>query len=59
MDERMNENKFWGYVMDDQEEFQYGRDILKEGTYENQLALPYGEFPLFTASGGNKTAQVG
>ena len=57
MDERMNENKFWGYVMDEQEEFQYGRDVLKEGTYETFLNLPYGEFPLFThAMAGGKTA---
>jgi hypothetical protein len=56
----MNENKFWGYVMDDgTEEFNYGRDVIKEGTFENKLVLPYSSFPLFLYSNnGGKTAQV-
>lgn len=50
-DEEMNEHKFWGYVMDEdnQGDFQYGREVLKDGTYETQLKLPYWEFPLFSA----------
>ena len=57
----MNENKFWGYVMDDDGagEFQYGRDIIRDGTFEATLKLPYTEFPLFSHHLGNKTAQVG
>ena len=56
-DERMSEQKFWNYVMDGQDEFEYGRDVLKEGTYENLLKLPYSEFPLFTNPWyGNRTA---
>jgi len=32
----MNEQKFWGYVMDDMDGgYEYGRDVLKEGTYES------------------------
>ena len=61
-EERMNEPKFWGYVMDDGEEFSYGRDVLKEGTYEDHLNLPYTSFPLFASNNswiGDKTAQVG
>lgn len=34
-DERMNEHKFWGYVMGEQEEFNYGRDVLRESIYES------------------------
>ena len=58
-DERMNENKFWGYVLDGADNgFQYGRDIIKEGTYEAMLKIPYNEFPLFTKPSwyGDKTA---
>jgi hypothetical protein len=35
-EEEMNEAKFWGLLAldDDGEVFDYGRDILKEGTYE-------------------------
>lgn len=41
-DEQMSENKFWGYVMDDAaEEFNYGRDVIREGTMESRLVLPY------------------
>lgn len=33
--EKMNENKFWGYLLDDgANDFNYGRDVLKDGTYE-------------------------
>ncbi len=40
----MDEDKFWGYALDDggQGGFQYGRDIIKEGTFEStQLKMPY------------------
>jgi len=40
--EQMTEQKFWGLLsLNDEEVFDYGRDILKEGTYESQLKLPY------------------
>lgn len=57
-DEKMNENKFWGYQIEVGDQFEYGRDVLKEGTYEDHLDLPYQSFPLFTNPGwyGNKTA---
>lgn len=39
LDEEMNEDKFWGYALGDeaggQGEFQYGRDVIKEGTFES------------------------
>lgn len=50
----MNENKFWGYVLDSNAEdplkgeFAYGREIVKDGQYDQKLQLPYGEFPLFS-----------
>ena len=45
----MNEHKFWGYVDEQQqEEFQYGREVVREGQYERFLKTPYHEFPLFT-----------
>lgn len=40
-DEEMNEQKFWGYAMDEGNDVQYGRDVLKEGTYETLLKLPF------------------
>jgi hypothetical protein len=57
----MNENKFWGYVLDAGDGFEYGRDVIKEGIYEDLIKLPYKQFPLFTNPGwyGNKTSLVG
>ena len=50
-EENMTEQKFWGMLaLDDDEEFDYGRDTLKEGTYETVMTLPYDQFPLFTQS---------
>jgi hypothetical protein len=38
----MTEEKFWGLLaLNDEEVFDYGRDILKEGTYETTMKLPY------------------
>jgi len=34
--------------LNEEETFDYGRDILKEGTYETDMVLPYTQFPLFT-----------
>lgn len=51
-DEEMNEDKFWGYALGEEGgggEFQYGRDVIKEGTFEStQLKMPYHEFPLLS-----------
>lgn len=33
---------------DDDDAFDYGRDILKEVNYESLITLPYYQFPLFT-----------
>lgn len=56
-DEKMSENKFWGYALDVGDGFEYGRDVMKEGNYESCLALPYVEFPMFTTPWfGKKTA---
>ena len=48
----MNEDKFWGYALGEEVgggEFQYGRDVIKEGTFEStQLKMPYHEFPLLS-----------
>jgi hypothetical protein len=43
MEEAMTEEKFWGMAAldDDVIAFDYGRDILKEGTYETIIRLPY------------------
>ena len=42
-DEKMDDQKFWGMLAmdDDDDAFDYGRDILKDGTYENHIKLPY------------------
>ena len=44
-DEKMNEKKFWGLAgLDDDDDFDYGRDIKKEGDYDKDLEqklLPY------------------
>ena len=49
MDEAMNEDKFWGMMaLDDDVGVDYGRDILKEGTFETTMRLPYKQWPLFT-----------
>ena len=49
-EEKMNEEKFWGMAAlnDDDDAFDYGRDILKEVNYEALISLPYYQFPLFT-----------
>ena len=40
--EKMNEQKFWGLLsLNEDDAFDYGRDILKEGTYETEMVLPY------------------
>jgi hypothetical protein len=47
--EKMNDQKFWGLLsLNEDDAFDYGRDILKEGTYETEMVLPYTQFPLFT-----------
>lgn len=49
MEEAMNEDKFWGMLaLDDEPGIDYGRDILKEGTFETTMRLPYKQQPLFT-----------
>lgn len=50
MDEAMDDDKFWGMAAldDDVVAFDYGRDVLKEGTYETIMQLPYQQLPLFT-----------
>ena len=41
-EEKMTEERFWGMLaLDDDEGFDYGRDILKEVTYEALITLPY------------------
>ena len=40
--EAMTEEKFWGLLaLNDEEAFDYGRDILKDGIYETRITLPY------------------
>ena len=48
--EEMNEIKFWGMLAleDDSTGFDYGREILKDATYETILELPFDQLPLFT-----------
>ena len=49
IDEPMNEDRFWGMMaLDDSEGVDYGRDNLKEGTFETTMRLPYKQWPLFT-----------
>lgn len=49
-DEKMDEARFWGMLAlnDDDDAFDYGRDILKDVTYDTKITLPYEQFPLFT-----------
>jgi hypothetical protein len=49
-DEKMDEGRFWGMLAlnDDDDAFDYGRDILKDVTYDTKITLPYEQFPLFT-----------
>lgn len=45
----MTEEKFWGLMaLNDEPQFDYGRDILKDLIYENIIKLPYKNIPLFT-----------
>ena len=47
----MTEEKFWGMLaLNEEEAFDYGRDILKDGIYETKITLPYQQFPLFVMS---------
>ena len=42
LEEEMTDEKLWGMAgMDDDAGFDYGRDILKEGTYETIIRVPY------------------
>ena len=44
----MTEQKFWGLAgIGDNEEFDYGRDVIRDGEYDRMLILPYREMPLF------------
>ena len=45
----MTEQRFWGLAggNEDDEAFDYGRDIIREGSYDKLLNLPYKEMPLF------------
>ena len=46
--ENVTEEKFWGMLaLNEDDGFDYGRDVLKEGTYETQMVMPYDLFPLF------------
>jgi hypothetical protein len=48
-DEKMTEMKFWGAAgLNEDDEFDYGRDVVRDGSYEKMLILPYREMPLFT-----------
>ena len=42
-DEVMDEGRFWGMLAlnDDDDEFDYGRDVLKDVTYDTKITLPY------------------
>ena len=47
--EEMTEQRFWGMqALDEDDAFDYGRDVLKEGTYETIIKYPYKQIPLFT-----------
>lgn len=49
-DERMTEQKLWGYQYGDDDPSSgntFGRKVLKEGTMENKLILPFKSYPLF------------
>ena len=49
--EKMSKEKFWGVSADDEDEdFDWGRDTLKEGNFEKFILsqIPYMEFSLFT-----------
>lgn len=51
----MTDSKFWGMLaLQDDEAFDYGRDFLKEGTYEGQISLPYEQLPLFLGAEWHK-----
>lgn len=46
--EKMTEDKFWGLAaLDEDEDFEYGRDFIKEGSYDALLKSPYYKIPLF------------
>ena len=42
-DEIMDEARFWGMLAlnDDDDAFDYGRDVLKDVTYDTKITLPY------------------
>jgi len=57
--EVMTEAKFWGMAMEDEDEdFDYGRDFLKDGNYDQKLehkddgCMPYESLPLFLQPDG-------
>lgn len=48
-EEKMTEQKFWGMAgINEDEEFDYGRDVVRDGSYDRQLIQPYREMALFT-----------
>lgn len=42
LEEEMTDARFWGLAaLNDDGDFDYGRDVLKEGVYESKMDLPY------------------
>ena len=37
----MTEEKLWGYIGDQDNDYEYGRDVLTEDIFDNFLILPY------------------
>ncbi|CAI2387752.1 unnamed protein product [Moneuplotes crassus] len=46
--EDMDEDKFWNYMNSNDNEFNYGRDVLTDRLFEQMIALPYFKFELKT-----------
>ena len=45
-DEIMYEDKFWGFVGENDNEFEYGRPVLNDQIYEATLKIPYLKFEI-------------
>jgi len=46
--EEMDEDKFWNYMNNDDNEFQYGRNVLTDKTLDDIMRTPYQKFELTT-----------
>ena len=57
----MNEKKFWGVEDEfdsDEDDYDYGRPVMRTGNYDEVLELPYKSLPLFKHTSNKKNLSI-